>query len=822
MENKLIWVLNLDNSGKYLDLELYVGRNKYTKSGLFSGPLRRNGVDGFLDDRFLMFLQSLDNVAQVGKNKYKLHEIAVAKLLNYFQEQKIDEVYCLINDKKLHHIIEFVPVEQVEVNCKYWYDNNSSKLFYLHITDKTKDNYMAEIANETGIEPEARLYAFSDNQNVRGLLSFMYGDSEIPANSLEEEIRLGDRNIFRNLLYETKIKELIISVGGRKSIRNEFLFKGQEFYEYEYQRLLENNIRLFWGKERKTVSPSRLSCSISYGVDWFLVSGKIVGNGTEYTLSELLRKSKGKSFVEIDNGIVFLPRELTQGYFDSADEGSIRLPSNRIKEIVSIGEKFNLNPKDYLSKLLDFSCCNYSIPAGFDCKLKPYQKEGVKWFLNLYMNGFGCCLADDMGLGKTLQAIAFVCSAERNNKLPVLIVVPKIVLYNWKKEFEKFAPWQNVIIAYGGFGFSNLLEDNMVYITTYDTLINHWIEFYRINYDVIIIDESQIVKNFRTKRYRAIQKLKTNFHISLTGTPIENSIEELWSLFNLINPGLLGSHGQFMSKFRDVYDNPQKLNVLKKIVAPFVLRRTKEKVLKELPSKDEIYVYCEMAEAQKKLYDLLLSSARKEISLHSSRYFIKDNSIILQALLYLRETCSDPSLLPPTIRNVGVSESCKYELFKEYAKRVMAMAGKLIVYGMFPKVLKKMENWCKKQDWNTFYIDGSVTNRQKIVEDFENANQGVFFISLKAGGVGLNLVSCQYVFIYDPWWNIAAEQQAANRVYRIGQKHSVFIYHFLVKDTIEEQIYNLQKKKEKLSEDILSKLDGSTNITMKELYGLLL
>lgn len=228
-----------------------------------------------------------------------------------------------------------------------------------------------------------------------------------------------------------------------------------------------------------------------------------------------------------------------------------------------------------------------------------------------------------------------------------------------------------------------------------------------------------------------------------------------------------------------------------------------------------------MAEEQRVLYDTLLASARREMERKPSRYQVKDNATILQALLYLRETCSDPALLPPKLRSAIPCDSCKLELFQEYTHRIIPISGKVIVYSLFPRVLRKMEVWCQRQGWKTFYIDGKTNNRQKIVEDFEQSVQGVFLISLKAGGLGLNLTSCQYVLIYDPWWNSAAEQQAADRVYRIGQEKPVFIYHFLIKDTIEEKIYELQQKKNRLSSGVLDELNQVGTLSMEEIIELL-
>lgn len=823
LESKLIWVLNFNSADKYLDIELYVGRNKYTKSGLFSGPLRRNGIDKFVSDSLFKYFYSLDSMIQSGKNSFKLHETMASLLFEKFRAEGVDSVYCRLEDKKLHHV-DFFEILNVEDKIgTYTHENGVGTIFYnlnreLLNSEKPGDDEVIWKA----FEPVTEMYLISEGKNIKGILSFLYYDIEVPAHSSQQKFQVGIECIYRNLIFENALKDSILSFGGKKSLKNEYTFSNHNFFDVTLPKLLNAGIKIFWGKEKKVVSRSKISCNISYGLDWFCISGGVQSNNIEHTLSELLQKSKGKNFVEINDGILFLPDELRKLSDNITDNGDIRVSVKKLNDVIAIADKFSIAPENYLTKYTDFSCYDYSLAGSIENILKPYQKEGIRWIMTLYKNGFGCCLADDMGLGKTLQAISFICCNERNKSLPVLVVVPKIVLYNWKNEFSKFAPWLNVVLAYGNFNYSEIIENSSLYITTYDTLINHGSDFAKIKFDSVVLDESQFVKNFRTKRYRAIQKVKTSFMLALTGTPIENSIEELWSLFNLINPGLLGNNSQFMKKYGDVHIENGKMNTLKRLVNPFVLRRTKEEVLRELPPKEDIYVYCEMSEKQRNMYDRLLHSVQNEIKEQPSRFKIKDNSVILQALLYLRETCSDPQLLPSTLRGDDASESCKYDLFKEYASRVMTESNKLIVYSMFPKTLQKLEKWCKKSGWNTFYIDGSVSNRQEIVDEFEKSERGIFFISLKAGGVGLNLVSCQYVFMYDPWWNTAAEQQAANRVYRIGQEKPVFIYHFLIKDTIEERIYKLQKMKEKLADDMLNNLNGNFKVSMEDLYKLLI
>lgn len=816
MENKLIWIIIFKSDNNFVDIELCVGRNKYTKAGLFSGPLRRKGIEDYIDENY-KYLLSLNNYTQIGKNKYKLHISSAFELLKYFEQKKVQELYCFLDDKKYHHVKEIC---YMDINNKgdITYNAQTGTLF-ISATCKGISSKKQPIES-IKYKPIAKLFLYSDTKEIYGLLMFQYENVEVPANETQEVIQDGENFIYRNLQSELSVQEKLIQLGARKSYRNEIVFHKKVFYE-NIEKLILMDIALFWGEERKQISKASFSCNISYGVDWFTVEGEVKGENQTYTLSELLSKSRGKQFVEIDDGLLYLPEELRKISGEKSLDGGLIIPKTRLMDIVAVAEKMKIDSSKYLDKMMSFSPCSYSISNGISSILKEYQKEGVQWVVTLYKNGFGCCLADDMGLGKTLQAISFICCNERDISHPVLIIAPKIVLYNWKNEFAKFAPEYDVRIAYGMFDYSRMVDGNIVYLTTYDTVINHQKEFESLQFDSVIIDESQYIKNFRTKRYKAIYDIKKTFVLTLTGTPIENSVEELWALFNMINPGMIGTHAQFMKRFGNLHNDTTELMTLKRIVAPFILRRTKEQVLKDLPMKEEQYIYCKMENNQRKLYDTILLSAREEMQRKPSRFKIKDNSVILQALLYLREVCSDPLLLPPALRSGIVADSCKIELFKEYAQRVLEKSEKLIVYGMFPKVLRKMENWCIKQGWDTYYIDGSINNRQEIVDKFETSNSGIFFISMKAGGVGLNLVSCQYVFIYDPWWNTAAEQQASNRVYRIGQDKPVFIYHFLVADSIEEKIYELQRKKEFISNNILDNLDSASKISITDFYELL-
>lgn len=822
MENTCIWIIDLVNPEEYntsVMLEIFVGRNKFTKAGLFSGPLRRQDISSFLGDSNVNFLLSLDGVAQVGKNRFQLSKYAAFSLLQYFAQNHNDTAYCRLSDKKLHHVSKFSIHSNEEADKQFLvYNNKNGVVSYslIDFGDVGQDNYTNMIT-----VPIPKLYLNAEGKSIRGFLNFAYGDIEIQANASLERIELSSRTVLRNLRYEKQVQQSLYILGGKRSLRNEIVFSRKQFFTVILPRLCKSEINLYWGEQKQAISKSTISCAISYDMNWFSISGVIAGNSHTYQLSDLLRESHGKAYVEIDNGILFLPDELKRIASYPNKENQIRLSAKHLAEVNRVASKFQIDPSSYLDSFLDFSNCKCNLSPRLESMLKPYQKTGVAWIMNLYNNGFGGCLADEMGLGKTVQAIAFICCQERNSDLPVLIIVPKIVLYNWRSELERFAPEQEVILAYGEFDFDNIEEERIVYLTTYDTLMNRNINFTNINFDAVILDESQYIKNYRTQRYQAVKNINSKFMLAMTGTPIENNIEELWSLLNLLNPGILGSHSSFMREFGNAHDDLKRIELLRKIVSPFLLRRTQSSVLMDLPTKEVSYVYCEMEEPQRILYETLLVAAQNEIEAKPSRYTIKDNATILRALLYLREVCSDPHLLPPDLRSSMPCDSCKFELFKEYANRIMNESGKLIVYSLFPRTLKRIETWCRKQGWNTFYIDGATNNRQRIIDNFERTDQGVFLISLKAGGVGLNLVSCQYVLIYEPWWNYAAEQQAENRVYRIGQIKPVFIYHFLVKNTIEEKMYELQNKKAELSSGMLEGLEQPSQMPMKEILELL-
>ena len=452
------------------------------------------------------------------------------------------------------------------------------------------------------------------------------------------------------------------------------------------------------------------------------------------------------------------------------------------------------------------------IPTGIKAVLRTYQKKGYDWLCFLKEFNFGGILADDMGLGKTLQTLTLLLrEKESGNETPSLVVMPTSLIYNWKSEAKKFAPQLKVHIHTG----MNRAKDPAKFskydliLTTYGLVRQDHAMLKKFPFHYIILDESQMIKNPASKTAKAVKNMLASHRLSLTGTPLENSLMDLWSQMTFLNPGLLGTE----KFFRDFYSQPiekfqdeKRKDQLRKLLNPFILRRTKDQVANELPPKVEHIHYCEMEEDQEKLYEETKSAYRNYLmSFASSTDFNKNKFNILAGLQKLRQIAIHPKLISdPEIPAEGIS-SAKYEEFTRLLGEVIDKGAKVLVFSQFVKLLQLIKTDLEARKVPFTYLDGGTRDRQAQVEQFqEDSNIQVFLISLKAGGVGLNLTAAEYVFILDPWWNPAVENQAIDRSHRIGQKKTVFYYKFITKNTIEEKILKLQEKKARLSRDIVT------------------
>lgn len=479
--------------------------------------------------------------------------------------------------------------------------------------------------------------------------------------------------------------------------------------------------------------------------------------------------------------------------------------------------------QEIVGKLLNKEFKRKLVPKALNAELRPYQKEGFKWINEITDLGFGGVLADDMGLGKTLQIIAFLLSQKKSKSI---VVVPTSVIYNWIDEFEKFAPSIRVGLVHGskskrdkvlrdfkrGLGIKveeeNLKEKSYekydVLLTTYGTLKNDEKAYENLSFDYCIIDEAQNIKNPAAQATLSVKNIKSRCNIALTGTPIENNLMELWSIFDFVMPGYLFTKERFRERF--ILDESN-LSELKSLITPFILRRLKEDVLSELPEKLEKKYLVEMKGKQKQLYSFYVKAIKNQLNENkSSEKSGRDKINLFAYLTKLREICLDPSLVVPDY----TGGSSKLTVVKEIVKDASESGKKILLFSQFTSVLQKIEEDFKKEDISYLYLDGGTSAKDRVerVKKFnEDSNIKVFLISLKAGGVGLNLTSASMVIHFDPWWNPAVEDQATDRAHRFGQENKVEVIKLVAKDTIEEKIVLMQEDKREL---IQSLMDGKT------------
>lgn len=460
----------------------------------------------------------------------------------------------------------------------------------------------------------------------------------------------------------------------------------------------------------------------------------------------------------------------------------------------------------------------YKLPSALHASLRPYQHKGFEWLLLLNEIGAGACLADDMGLGKTLQSIAaIVYYITTKPALKNIIICPSSLIYNWQQEFERFAPAIKVMVYHGGNRKKEDLNDPdvRVIVTTYSTMRNDADTISEQGYGVAVIDESHNIKNPTTQITQAVMKLRADFRLALSGTPVVNNTFDLYSQLNFVVPGLFGSREFFKREYADPIDNwndEEKVSALKKLTAPFVLRRTKEQVAKDLPDKTESVLWCEMNGLQRNVYEDILQQTRNSIFLEVKKNGLsKSKFSILQGMTKLRQVCSSPVLLPEKDQQIICTESVKTQVLMEELTNILS-GHKALVFSQFSSMLHLLAEECERKGFSFYHFDGQTppVERATMVKAFQEPGNKVnlFLISLKAGNTGLTLTAADYVFLFDPWWNTAVEDQAIDRTHRIGQTKNVFAYKMICKNTIEEKIIHLQQKKKKLSEDLISADEG--------------
>ncbi len=443
--------------------------------------------------------------------------------------------------------------------------------------------------------------------------------------------------------------------------------------------------------------------------------------------------------------------------------------------------------------------------------LREYQHHGYDWMNFLHDHRFHGILADDMGLGKTIQALSYLLDRRnQDGPKPSLVLAPTSVVFNWANEAKKFTPEMNALVLTGPKrkALYDQIADNDLIITSYAIFRRDVEVLSKQTWRTVILDEAQNIKNYRSKTALLVKELKAEQRWALTGTPLENRLSELWSIFDFLIPGFLGNYPHFKRKYQqpiEAHQSKTHLERLRKRIYPFVMRRLKSEVASELPPKTEVTNFCEMNSDQLKLYQEVLAACRRQVFTEVEKKGIEKSQVsILTALLRLRQVCCHPELLGPTFRKKAVS-SGKFDAFQDLVTEVIDEGHRILVFSQFVEMLGLLKAWLEEAKIPYEYLDGRTRKREERVKRFnESEDIPVFLVSLRAGGTGLNLTGADYVIHYDPWWNPAVQDQATDRVHRIGQKRHVFAYKLITKDSVEEKILALQERKRSLAKELLS------------------
>lgn len=610
----------------------------------------------------------------------------------------------------------------------------------------------------------------------------------------------------------------------------------------EHHDDLETNGFLFeqsQGNKRYVIGRSKVDLEIRENNDWFDIHAVVHFGPYQIPFVDLKNHilNKIREFKLPSGEIAVIPEQWFAQYSNllQFSDGSkqLKLKKHHIGLIndFSTSELAIVSMDRKLKKLANFEEIEeIDIPKAFHGLLRPYQKAGYDWFHFLRKYNFGGCLADDMGLGKTVQTLALLQKVkEDNHEIGVhttsLIIMPTSLVYNWMNEAKKFAPKLKIHAHTGTFRNKDIeiFSNYDVVITTYG-ISRVDIEILKtFFYEYIILDESQNIKNPASKSFKSVKTLKSKHKLILSGTPVENTVNDLWTQMSFINPGLLGSQSLFYTEFVipiEKKKDEEKASKLQALIKPFVLRRTKNQVATELPPKTENLFYCQMSEEQKDYYEEVKSEYRNELLLNLENGGFKKSQVqVLQGLTKLRQIANHPGMIDEDY----TGDSGKFENVIHTLENVLSRGHKVLVFSQFVRHLAIYRKYFDSEKTPYAYLDGTTAKRGEVVKEFQsNKDIKLFLISIKAGGVGLNLTEADYVFILDPWWNPAVEQQAIDRTHRIGQNKNVFIYKFITKDTVEEKILALQNRKRKVAESLITTEESFVkSLTVKDIEDIL-
>ncbi|WP_087972125.1 DEAD/DEAH box helicase [Oceanobacillus rekensis] len=667
----------------------------------------------------------------------------------------------------------------------------------------------------------AKLYLDRVKNRLLAGLEFQYENSVI--NPLEDKESHAGKMIVRNMEKESEILKLMEDSSFAKT-EGGYFFQNEELeYQFLYHMLpkLQKLVQIYATtavRNRILKIPPRPKIRVKHKrerTNWLEFKFEMEGFPEKEIRAVLEAIEEKRKYYRLQSGSLMSleTREIEEiqrflhavPLQDDDLEQGLNLPIAKglqLMDVVNDGETFSVEDsfKKFLGEIRDPESKSFQVPAELDSILRDYQKQGYRWMKTLASYGFGGILADDMGLGKTLQSITYIVSELapiRAKKLPVLIICPSSVTYNWLHELMKFAPFVQAIVLDGDIASRKKLQRELmdidVLITSYPLLRSDIGWFEKQQFHTVFFDEAQVFKNPTTQTARTVKKVEADHRFALTGTPVENSLEELWSIFHIVFPELFGSLKDYSELTR---------KKISRRIRPFMMRRVKEDVLEELPEKIESMESVELLSEQKTLYAAYLAKLREDTLKHLNKDTLRKNRIkILAGLTRLRQICCHPALFIDGYEG----SSAKFQRLLRILQEARLSGRRVLIFSQFTKMLEIIGRELTSEGRSYFYLDGKTpsANRVELCNQFNEGERDIFLISLKAGGTGLNLTGADTVILYDLWWNPAVEEQAADRAHRIGQKNTVQVIKLLAKGTIEDKMNELQEKKRELIEEII-------------------
>ena len=792
IENIALFIRDNKEIEDRLDIYIEINDNLLTKNNIVGNYIYSQStfykVDIEEDTQFplLDLFQKID--------KYELESYATLILKNYKNiDLKYEDYETVVSEER--NAIPQIIIEKISFDNSLYIKINSiiSTMDYEFFTKNKIETVL--IVNE--LEKKLEISKI----NLENLSSDMFEIVKV-LTKLQKSIGLKSSYYIDNENFIILNEEL-----AKEFVKKELLQLTGKYSIIGTDRLRKYNI--------KAVRP-KLSGKFSYNLDYFEGEVEVEIEGEKFSIQQLLNNYKKDEYIILSDGTNALINreyiEKLQRVFKEEDGNKIKVSFFDMPIVQDmIDEKAFENDfmgsKDFFEGINELPKEEVEYPK-LNATLRDYQKYGYKWLKYLTDNNLGACLADDMGLGKTLQAIALLSNLHEEKKKKSMVIMPKSLIYNWENEIKKFAPKLKVGVYYGiNRDFSSLKKVDVI-LTTYGTIRNDIENLLEQKFDLLVLDESQNIKNINSQTTKAVLLLNAKKRIALSGTPIENNLLELYSLFRFLNPEMFGSVQRFTNSYIlpiQKYSDTSTIEELKKKIYPFLLRRVKKEVLEDLPDKIEKLVYVDMNDEHRRFYEERRRYYYSLLQKNTSSQGNFDKFFVLQAINELRHIVSSPELETKKII------SSKKEVLIENVIEAIENNHKVLVFVNYLSSIESICDSLKENKIKYLKMTGQTKDRQNLVDKFQSDSRyKVFVMTLKTGGVGLNLVSADTIFIYDPWWNTTVENQAIDRAYRLGQDKTVFAYKMIMRNTIEEKILKLQEIKNKLLDDLISEDNLST------------